>query len=226
MLQLETMDKNTLTEADSSTPSGTFLRELGISERLSFFVHKNRPTQFSVAAEIVGDFTAKTLRAALAKVQARHPLLRVSIQSGKSSPAFYEAQDTEIPLRVVAGEVSPAWEREMEREMSEPIDAVRAPLLRAVLMHEPGRAVVLLTTHHAITDGISMTFVIRDLLRALAGEPFEALPVPPPQEFLGRRCPKSLLQLRRLRHLRLERRQTMWLKERGRTSLACALMPH
>ena len=113
-------------------PSNMFLRELGISERLFFFMHRNRPTQFAMAAEVLGEITAKTLRMALAKIQARHPLLRVLIQIEGSKPAFYAVQDAEIPLRVVAGRLSQSWEREMEREMIEPIDAARAPLLRAV----------------------------------------------------------------------------------------------
>ena len=50
---------------------------------------------------------------------------------------------------------------------------------------------ILITAHHAITDGISMTFVIRDLLRALAGELLDALPVPPAQESLLAQVPEE-----------------------------------
>ena len=40
-----------------------------------------------------------------------------------------------------------------------------------MLLLEEQQAVCILVTHHSISDGRSVTFVIRDLLQALAGKP-------------------------------------------------------
>jgi hypothetical protein len=46
-----------------------------------------------------------------------------------------------------------------------------------VLLHEESRAVCILVVHHSVADGRSIQYVIRDLLRELAGESLEALPL-------------------------------------------------
>jgi hypothetical protein len=51
--------------------------------------------------------------------------------------------------------------------------------VRAVLMHEPHRATLILTAHHSIADGLSLTFAIRDTLVALSGNPRDPLLVTP-----------------------------------------------
>jgi hypothetical protein len=52
----------------------------------------------------------------------------------------------------------------MELEVSIPFNAGHAPLVRAVLLHEANRAVLIFVAHHSIADGHSIAFVIRDLL--------------------------------------------------------------
>lgn len=51
-------------------------------------------------------------------------------------------------------------------------------------MHEPHRATLILTAHHSIADGLSLTFAIRDTLLALSGSPSDSLLVTPPIESL------------------------------------------
>lgn len=62
----------------------------------------------------------------------------------------------------------------------------KAPLARAVLLHEANQAVVILVAHHSFADGRSIAFVIRDLMRALAGDDIDTLPpLPSQEEILG-----------------------------------------
>jgi hypothetical protein len=46
-------------------------------------------------------------------------------------------------------------------------------------MHEPQRATLILTAHHSIADGLSLSFAIRDTLLALSGNPIDPLLVTP-----------------------------------------------
>ncbi|MFC8098107.1 hypothetical protein [Streptomyces sp. NPDC057363] len=55
------------------------VRELGAFERtIDLYMHRN-PVQFSLVAEIDRTVCERTLARALKKVQAQHPLLRVSV---------------------------------------------------------------------------------------------------------------------------------------------------
>lgn len=61
-------------------------RELGAFERtIDLYMHRN-PVQFSLIAEIDRKVCEQTLARALQKVQARHPLLRVSVDRRAPRP--------------------------------------------------------------------------------------------------------------------------------------------
>ncbi len=160
------------------------LRPLGSLEQFFWLADHNRALHFALAAEVSGESTIEGWRSALDTVQRRHPLLSVCIEeNAPSAPVFLRVLEARIPLRVVSGtEIDPAWEREVEREMAQPFDPARAPLARAALLHGAHRSVIILTMYHAVADGVAATYVLRDILRALAGERLDALPVPPPHE--------------------------------------------
>ena len=161
----------------------TLLRELGSGERI-FCLRPDRPTHVVSAYEIVGATSVEDWSAALGALQRRHPLLATCIRNGENGwPAFHAASG-EIPLRVVPGPIPDDWEREMERELATPFALSPGPLLRAVLLHEPSRVILLLSIVHCVTDGMSGTFLMRDLLTALSGGALEPLPLLPSMETL------------------------------------------
>jgi Phthiocerol/phthiodiolone dimycocerosyl transferase C-terminus len=97
-----------------------------------------------------------------------------------SNPHFRQVPDKPIPLRVVrVGASQPNWLTELQREVATPFDAGLARLVRAVPLHEPHRDTLILTAHHSIADGLSLTFAIRDTLLALSGNPRDPLLVTP-----------------------------------------------
>lgn len=162
------------------TPS-PFLRPLGALEELFWLLDQHRPFHFAMAAEVDGATTVSDWRRALDLVQQRHPLLSVRIErNGENRPCFRQDLAAPIPLRVVQGtNVTQRWEFQAELELSIPFAPTKAPLLRAVLLHEEQRAVCLFVIHHAIADGRSVAFVFRDLLQALSGKPVKRLPLIP-----------------------------------------------
>jgi hypothetical protein len=162
------------------------MRSLGSLEQLFWLLDQNSPVHFALAAQVKGQTTIEEWRNALAAVQKRHPLLSVSIKIDKKSvPYFYHVEDTSIPLRVVQIDNADLnWETELGKELSIPFNAVHAPLVRAVLLHEPQKAILIILAHHAIADGVSIAFVIRDVLQAMAGQPVHPLPLTPSKEEL------------------------------------------
>jgi hypothetical protein len=160
------------------------IRPLGSCEHLFWLLDQGSPMHFSLAAQIEGHATVGDWRAALGHVQRRHPFFSMHIErNGRANPHFRAAPQTPIPIRVVRVVSSqPNWLIEMQRELATPFDPARAPLVRAVLMHEPHRATLILTAHHSIADGLSLSFAIRDTLLALSGTPMDPLLVTPPIE--------------------------------------------
>jgi len=155
------------------------LRPLGSLEEFLWLIDQNRPVHFALAAQVQGPTTVGRWRDALDLVQLRHPLLSVCIETnGNSHPHFRRETAAPIPLRVVQqNDVAQRWESEIELELSIPFNARQAPLVRAVLLHEANQAVFILVAHHSIADGLSIAFVIRDVLQALSGNPIDLLPL-------------------------------------------------
>ena len=76
------------------------------------------------------------------------------------------------------------WQAEVAAELATPFVPTEAPLIRAVLIHADQDAALVLVAHHAIADGMSLAFAIRDVLRVLAGDPLELLPLTPSEDEL------------------------------------------
>lgn len=171
-----------------SVSAATLLRPLGSFEHFFWLIDQNRPVHFALAAHVQGATEIKQWREALELVQRRHPLLSASIVAdGTGRPHFRQEVGTAIPLRVrQENNATRDWELEMEVELSIAFDPRQAPLVRAVLLHEADRAVVILVAHHSIADGRSIAFVIRDLLQVLSGRGLDLLSLlPSHEEMLG-----------------------------------------
>jgi hypothetical protein len=167
--------------------SESLIRYLGPSEAYFWLSNQNSWKHFVVAAQITGETTTDSWRAALDAVQRRHPLLGICIDADDNgTPYFRPLPELRIPLQIGPGNAPQGWEDTMEAELSTPFPVEDALLVRAVLLHEAHRATILLTVHHSIADGLSVALIVRDILEALSGKPLKALPVPQPQEDL---CP-------------------------------------
>jgi hypothetical protein len=168
----------------STATTPMVLRPLGSLEEFLWLIDQNRPVHFALAAQVQGPTTVERWRDALNLVQLRHPLLSVSIETnGNCRPHFRRETAAPIPLRVVQeNNLAQRWESEIEQELSTPFNARQAPLVRAVLLHEADQAVFILVAHHSIADGVSIAFVIRDVLQALSRNPIGLLPLLPAHE--------------------------------------------
>src|ERR1700730_19445855 len=159
------------------------IRPLNSLEHLFWLIDHNRPVRVAVKAQVSGETSVRDGREALARLQERHSLLSVSIE-GKPDviPWFRQVKTAPIPLRVVHGDPQSRWEAEVAEELATPFDPRHAPLVRAVLIHTTDNAAFTLVAHHAIADGMSLAYAVRDTLRALSGAVLEPLPSTPSLE--------------------------------------------
>jgi hypothetical protein len=134
--------------------------------------------------QITGQTTVQQWRDALDAVQQRHPLLSASIDTTFNRvPHFRHVTGQRIPLRVVTSPTA-RWQREIAEEVNEPFTPDQAPLFRAVLLHQETSCIFILSSHHAVCDGSSRIFLLRDMLLALSGHALEVLLLAPSREVL------------------------------------------
>jgi len=144
-------------------------RKLSPSEKLWWVIDQECRSNFVMHSHVIGSITEDVLRPSLDAIQARHPLLRVCIKrEGWNSLSFRTDSVPSLPLRVVEGE-SNSWIEEAERDLYEGFSVEEGPLARCTLVrHSREDNTVLLTFHHAIGDGVSGSFLMRDLFQAAA----------------------------------------------------------
>ena len=127
----------------------------------------------SRAFRIVGPLDVDNLTRAFDMVVERHAALRTVFDSveGKGQQIVLSELDVEIPIVDLAG--FPRSERESEalriaaEEATKPFDLREGPLIRPVLVRlEPETHFLLLTMHHIITDGWSISLLFRDVTKS------------------------------------------------------------
>jgi Condensation domain len=164
--------------------SGDLLRPLGAFEELFCLFDQYFPTNAALAAQIIGRTTVQQWREALDAVQQRHPLLSVCIDTTFNRvPHFRGVRGPRIPLRIVTTPGA-QWQEEIAEEINTPFTPDQAPLFRAALLHQETHCTFILSSHHAVCDGSSRIFLLRDILLALTGHALETLPLAPSRETL------------------------------------------
>ncbi|MEU1616956.1 condensation domain-containing protein [Streptomyces sp. NPDC005722] len=145
-------------------------RRLSPYERVIWAAGERLPVNIAAVARVEGRTTPGRLRAAVAAVRGRHPLLGVRV----ADPGPWQGRltTTGVPdpeVRVVPDAGAGAWSRVVEEELPRPFDTRTGPLARFVLV-DAGDAFDLVTVyHHLVADAVSAGVVLRDLLTHLGG---------------------------------------------------------
>ncbi len=123
------------------------------------------------------------LRNAVYKVQQRHPNLRVRIKEDRDrNPWFTSEGVKEIPVEIVPRESDNHWIKVSQEAGKIPFDFDERPAIRFILVQSPLESELIVLCHHIICDGLSLAYLVRDLMVHL-GEPnreVELLPDPVP----------------------------------------------
>ncbi|MGW2014883.1 amino acid adenylation domain-containing protein [Streptomyces sp. NPDC001927] len=133
--------------------------------------------------DLGGTVDPARLKAALQLLLDRHPLLRAAFRQLPGGQVVQRLADhAELPwseadtARTELAEV-------LRQDRAEGFDLARPPLMRATLIRDGQRHRLLLTLHHVIADGWSVSVLLRELTAAYRGE---TLPEPPaPQPYLA-----------------------------------------
>ncbi len=123
----------------------------------------------AVAVRLRGSLDVTALAESLNEVVQRHESLRTTFTAQEGEPVQVVSRSLSLPLPVLNLQALPETDREAELEVltaieaQKPFDLARGPLLRAVLVQLDNHDhVLLLTMHHIISDGWSISVLISE----------------------------------------------------------------
>ncbi|WP_188316139.1 condensation domain-containing protein [Chitinophaga agrisoli] len=127
------------------------------------------PKNITFTVKMRGTITWNNLRQALAKVQAKHPVLAAGVvEDGTGVPWFVTpAAVMPVPIRVAERYTDDDWLAVSEEECARPFDMRNGPLMRFVWLRGANISDLMLVCHHCICDGASIVTVMRELLLLL-----------------------------------------------------------
>ncbi|WP_342374022.1 non-ribosomal peptide synthase/polyketide synthase [Myxococcus stipitatus] len=147
---------------------------LSFAQHRLLFLNKLEPDSplynMAVVLRLEGALDASALEKSFNELIRRHEGLRATFHEEQGSMVQHITPELTLPLPVVdLSGVSPTeLEAEVERlsleEAKRPFDLARAPLMRVTLLRLAERShVLLLTMHHIISDGWSMSILVREV---------------------------------------------------------------
>ncbi|GAP94248.1 condensation domain-containing protein [Leptolyngbya sp. NIES-2104] len=145
-------------------------RFLGTEEHYFWLHDQVVPNHFCLTARISGNFRLERLMQSLFQAQRQHPLLRVAIAVAETGHPKFVEHIAPIPVRLVLRGDEQDWQREVEIELTCSFDWQTAPLIRVVLLQSKTVSELIVRCHHAIADGISIAYLIRDIMHGLTSK--------------------------------------------------------
>ena len=143
-------------------------RELNDMEYMNYSM--GQPYNLAVVIRIMGNLTEESLKSVFVKLQIRHPLLKVRIEHDDKDIPWLTSENVEaIPITVVKRLDEAHTRREFQKHLVTPFDYEKKeqPLFRITLLSSNQNSDLVLCAQHTITDGMSMVFLVRDLMKYL-----------------------------------------------------------
>ena len=136
----------------------------------------------TMVARIKGQVSEELLRNAVVKVQQRHVLLRVRIKDDPNHNQWFTSEGVqEIPIEVIPRKSEKDWIEVHQADLKVPFEFETRPAIRFILVQSPDLSELIISCHHIICDGLSLAYLVRDLMQHM-GDPAreaEVLPAPP-----------------------------------------------
>lgn len=152
-------------------------RNLMMVERI-MYVDPETPVNCVFTAKIKGNIPEENFKAALEKIQQKHPLLRTRIDNSSEKYPFFieETEIGPIPLRIVERKTDEDWLQESETEWFRLFNDEKKPLAQLVWIKGNDVSEILWVLPHCICDGTSLVTMMKELLGLLDDPSFEMDP--------------------------------------------------
>jgi len=143
-------------------------RKLMMVERI-MHVDASTPLNCVFAVKIAGSINPENLHTALAKVQQKHPLLRVGIDEEQEGGPYFVTNEyvRSIPVRIAERLTDNDWLKESETEWYKLFDGDNVPLARVVWIRSAAVSELLLVMPHCVCDGGTCVALLSEILNLL-----------------------------------------------------------
>ncbi|MFC3756427.1 condensation domain-containing protein [Chryseobacterium tructae] len=143
-------------------------RKLMMVERI-MYVDPETPVNCIFTAKIKGELPEQNFKTALEKIQQKHPLLKVVVDTkSEKYPFFIEEKDiAPIPLRIVERKTDQDWLAESQKEWKILFEEEKKPLARVVWVKGQDVSEVFWVMPHCISDGTTGVTLMHELLQLL-----------------------------------------------------------
>ncbi len=154
------------------------MRKMG-GERIMFMI----PFNVVMVAKVTGKIEAKDLSVVLEKLRNRHSLLGVRVVIDENNEAWYTSEGVPgFSIETIERESGNQWIQASIEQCKISFELERGPLIRFVLLNSTERSDLILCAHHLVCDGLSLTWLIRDILVHLSEPEKEVIILPEPPE--------------------------------------------
>ena len=141
------------------------------------------PFNVVLVGHLKGFIRPSEVAAALAILCSRHPMLAVRVQIEDDDSAFLTSENVPIiQVNTEPRDNTEQWLECIKKEFQTPFSIQTGPLVRCTLVCSDDECEIILCGHHIVCDGISLGYMLRDLLNLISqptqnlGEPL----IPPP----------------------------------------------
>jgi NRPS condensation-like uncharacterized protein len=139
-------------------------RPLAMYER-AMYLNRGFHVNVMVTARIRGSIAEERMQQALARVQAKHSVLRCLIVQDGNRPGFVmQDRPAPIPLRIAERRNDDDWVEVSMHESLQRFDGSRQPLARLIWLRGEAESELLLVCSHAICDGRSLLTLLQEIL--------------------------------------------------------------
>jgi len=146
-----------------TTPVSGIIRKLSNLERAFLW---NPYSNAVIAARIKGNISEEKIKRSLMKVRQIHPFLGVKILFDKNHDAWFSTDNVPSPdIKIVSRLTDTQWFEEFQENIKIPFNLEKGPLIRFILLHSEEVSDLIIISSHSICDGMSLIYLIRDLLK-------------------------------------------------------------
>jgi NRPS condensation-like uncharacterized protein len=165
-------------------------------------------------ARFRSDIPMELLRTALAKARLKYPLIGARIEQDESGNARFVFDGVpEFQLKLLDKRTDDEWVELAWGEQKKPFDLSKGPLIKFVLLSSSNTSDLVIICHHIICDGLSLTYLVKDISLFLSDPTARANPLPLPPALSGENFSTDASPGRILK-LVLERMNHSWEKEK------------
>lgn len=160
------------------------IRKVSNTERVFLW---NPNCNVSMIARIRGDISEEKLVKAMETVRHMHPLVGAKIIFDEDHNGWFSTDDVPQPSFKIVNRLSDSqWFEELQQEIKTPFNLEDGPMIRFILIYSPEVSDLVIICNHSICDGMSLVYLVRDLLRSYMNHQQKIKVLSPPNimEFL------------------------------------------